>query len=78
MDLADKKYLQLIGNNIRRTRESRALSQFQLATECELSKNQIGRIERAEIATTITTLKRIADVLSVRVEDLIAEATTEA
>ena len=78
MDSADKKYLQLIGNHIRRIRENKTLSQFQLATECELSKNQIGRIERAEIATMITTLKRIADVLSVRVEDLIAEATTEA
>lgn len=73
MNSADKKYLQLIGNNIRVIRESRGLSQFQLATECELSKNQVGRIERAEISTTILTLKRIADVLGVKVEDLIAE-----
>lgn len=75
MNSSDKKYLQLIGNNIRRIRENRELSQFQLATECELSKNQIGRIERAEISTTITTLKKIADILLVRVEDLIAETT---
>ncbi|WP_334126695.1 helix-turn-helix transcriptional regulator [Empedobacter brevis] len=75
MDSADKKYLQLIGNNIRVIRESRGFSQFQLATECELSKNQIGRIERAEISTTILTLKKIADVLGVKVEDLIAEAS---
>lgn len=63
MSSKDIKYLQLIGNNIRRTLEHKELSQFQLAKECELSKNQIGRIERAEISTTILTLKRIAEVL---------------
>ncbi len=75
MDSADKKYLQLIGNNIRVIREKRGFSQFQLATECELSKNQIGRIERAEISTSILTLKIIADVLGVKVEDLIRGAS---
>ncbi|MFV0234064.1 helix-turn-helix transcriptional regulator [Empedobacter falsenii] len=75
MDSADKKYLQLIGNNIRVIQEKRGFSQFQLATECELSKNQIGRIERAEISTSILTLKIIADVLGVKVEDLIRGAS---
>jgi len=72
---ADKKYLQLIGTKIRIIREECGLSQFQLATECDLSKNQIGRIERAEISTSILTLKRIADVLEVKVVDLITEAS---
>ncbi|VDH15615.1 anaerobic benzoate catabolism transcriptional regulator [Algoriella xinjiangensis] len=75
MELSDKKYLLLIGNNIRKLREIRGISQFELATESDLSKNQIGRIERAEISTSILTLKKIADVLSVKVEDLIAEAS---
>lgn len=75
MNSADEKYLQLIGNNIRVIREKRGFSQFKLATECELSKNQIGRIERAQVSTSILTLKRIADVLEIKVEDLIAEAT---
>ncbi len=75
MDSADEKYLQLIGNNIRVIREKRGFSQFKLATECELSKNQIGRIERAQVSTSILTLKRIADALEIKVEDLIAEAT---
>ncbi|MFV0200909.1 helix-turn-helix transcriptional regulator [Empedobacter falsenii] len=75
MDSTDEKYLQLIGTKIRVLREKRGFSQFQLATECELSKNQIGRIERAEISTSILTLKRVADVLGVKVEDLIAEAS---
>ena len=75
MELSDKKYLLLIGNNIRKLREIRGISQFELATESVLSKNQIGRIERAEISTSILTLKKIADVLSVKVEDLIAEAS---
>lgn len=56
-------------------REIKGLSQFQLATECDLSKNQIGRIERAEISTTIITLKRIADVLRIKIEELVTEAS---
>lgn len=75
MDSSDKIYLQLIGNKIRMQREIKGLSQFQLATECDLSKNQIGRIERAEISTTIITLKRIADVLRIKIEELVTEAS---
>ena len=75
MDPSDKIYLQLIGNKIRTQREINGLSQFQLATECDLSKNQIGRIERAEISTTIITLKRIADVLRIKIEELVTEAS---
>lgn len=75
MDSSDKIYLQLIGNKIRMQREIKGLSQFQLATKCDLSKNQIGRIERAEISTTIITLKRIADVLRIKIEELVTEAS---
>ena len=75
MDSSDKIYLQLIGNKIRMQREIKGLSQFQLATECDLSKNQIGRIDRAEISTTIITLKRIADVLRIKIEELVTEAS---
>lgn len=57
--------LKKIGGNIRLLRIKRGLSQFDLASEAGIPKNQIGRIERAEINTTVLTLHKIADALKV-------------
>lgn len=60
-------FLQNIGGRIKAIREAKGLSQFQLGIESEVPKNQIGRIERGEINTSIYTLKRLADALKVEV-----------
>ncbi len=65
----EKEILIKIGNKIRVLREQKDLSQFQLATEADIPKNQVGRIERAEINTTILTLYNIARALNVDVKD---------
>lgn len=57
--------LKRVGENIRLLRIERGLSQFDLASEAGIPKNQIGRIERAEINTTILTLHKIAAALNV-------------
>lgn len=57
--------LKRVGENIKRLRTDKGLSQFELANEAEVPKNQIGRIERAEINTTILTLHKIAEALKV-------------
>ncbi len=62
-----KKFLQTIGYKVKSARELKGFSQFQLGIEAEIPKNQIGRIERGEINTSIFTLKRIADSLGVNV-----------
>lgn len=64
-------FLQTIGGKVKKARESKKLSQFQLGIEAEIPKNQIGRIERGEINTSIYTLKRIADALGVEVVTLL-------
>ena len=61
--IAKKKFLKGIGKKVKEIRESKELSQFQLAIEAEIPKNQVGRIERGEINTSIYTLKRITDAL---------------
>jgi len=61
----EKKLLLKLGQNIRTYRIQNNLSQFQLAIEAEIPRNQIGRIERAEINTSIITLHKIATVLKV-------------
>lgn len=69
----EKQLLVKIGLNIKRLRKDKKLSQFQLSTEAEIPKNQIGRIERAEINTTILTLNKIAIVLDVDIKELLSE-----
>ncbi|EKF56863.1 XRE family transcriptional regulator [Galbibacter marinus] len=57
--------LRKVGENIKKLRTDKGLSQFELANEAEVPKNQVGRIERAEINTTILTLHKIAAALKV-------------
>jgi transcriptional regulator with XRE-family HTH domain len=46
------------------------LSQFQLSIEADVTKNHIGRIERAERNTSLVTLNRIANALGVPLHTL--------
>ena len=70
MEISEEQYLQKLGTRIRKLREERNLSQFDLAADCNLPKTQIGRIERAEINTTVRTLIKISKALNVSVKDL--------
>ncbi len=71
ISIRDKKHLEKFGKHIRMLRLSKGLSQVQLEFESEISKNQIGNIERGEINPTISTLKRIAKALGVQPKDLL-------
>jgi len=70
VEISEEQYLQKLGTRIRKLREERNLSQFDLAADCNLPKTQIGRIERAEINTTVRTLIKISKALNVSVKDL--------
>lgn len=61
--------LKSIGDKVRALREKKGLSQDKLSIEADIPKNQIGRIERYEINTTVLTLSKIAKVLGVEVKD---------
>lgn len=61
--ISEEKYIVSLGIFIRQTREQKKLSQQNLADICDLPKSTIGRIERAEINTTIKTLVKIANAL---------------
>ena len=47
------------------------LSQQNLADICDLPKTTIGRIERAEMNTTIKTLVKIANALEIETKELL-------
>ena len=61
-----------LGIHIRQIRERRNLSQQNLADICDLPKTTIGRIERAEMNTTIKTLVKIANALEIEPKDLLS------
>lgn len=46
------------------------LSQELLSYDANIPRNQVGRIERGEINTTIVTLHKICKVLKISIKDL--------
>ena len=51
-------FLKATGNNIRQLRKSLNLSQESLSFDADIPRNQIGRIERGEINTSVITLMK--------------------
>jgi transcriptional regulator with XRE-family HTH domain len=71
MQKQGKKYLQLIGNNIRKKRTELCLSQQILADNADIAKSTIQRIEKGELNPSILTLKNISLALGVDLTELI-------
>ena len=58
------------GRNLRIIRKERDLSQEDLANDADIPINQIGRIERAEISTSLSTMRAISKALEIHITDL--------
>lgn len=71
MDISEETFIANLGVHIRQLREKKGISQEDLANDCDIPKNQIGRIERAEINTGIKTLVKIANALDVEPKELL-------
>lgn len=63
----------LLGNEIRKRRESKGMSQRKFARECKISFAYYGRIERGEHSASISTIQLIAEFLEIRIADLFAD-----
>jgi transcriptional regulator with XRE-family HTH domain len=68
--IRDNSFLKRFGENLRRLRESKGLSQEELYFRANLSKNQVGNIERGEVNTTISTAYALAQALEIKVSEL--------
>lgn len=68
--LYEKKYIEKFGENLRKIRLEHGLSQEHLAIDSDIPTNQIGRIERGEISTTIGTLFAISQALDIEIREL--------
>ena len=69
--ISGNEYIIRLGVFIRQIREQKELSQQNLADICNIPKTTIGRIERAEINTTIKTLVTIANALELEPKQLL-------
>ena len=69
--ISGETFLINLGIHIRQIRERKNLSQQNLADICDLPKTTIGRIERAEMNTTIKTLVKVANALEIEPKELL-------
>lgn len=63
----------LLGEAIRKQRESRGLSQEALAEKAELHPVYVGKIERGEQWISLHALLRVAAALRVRLSELVSD-----
>lgn len=64
-----------VGENIRKYRKKKLLTQEKLAELCELSTNYIGMLERAEKIPSLDTLIRIVNTLEITADMLLCGVT---
>ena len=64
------KLIQSVGEKIRNRRLEINLSQEILCYDANIPRNQVGRIERGEINTTIVTLHKICKALKMDIKEL--------
>lgn len=66
-----KEHYQVIGNNLRRIRLEKGLSQQDLANRCDVERAKISRIENAAEDFMLSTLLELATALDVHLTELI-------
>ena len=65
----------ILATNLRRLRESKGISQEELASRAGLHRTYVGAVERAERNITLATLQRLADALEVDPVSLLVPLT---
>lgn len=71
-NMDDKEQLQLaIGKRVKMLREEKGMAQQDLAAQCNIEKSNLSRLEAGGTNPTLYTLKRIADNLEIKLEELV-------
>lgn len=70
LDKSEKIFIKNVGQKLREKRLSKQLSQATLSHDANVPINQIGRIERGEINTTIGSLYKICKALDLNITEL--------
>lgn len=69
--LRNQKYLDAFGQNVKRLRNKKGLSQEKLALEMDVDYMQVYRIEHGKVNTTISTVLALARALGVPTKELL-------
>ena len=67
----NEKYLKAFGENFKRLRKAKGISQENLAVEADVDYQQIYRIEHGKINTTISTILSIAKALDIHPKEFL-------
>lgn len=66
----DILFLIAFGSNLKKIREQKAITQAQLAIDCNFDVSVISRIERGAVNTSILNLKLISKALDIPIKEL--------
>lgn len=64
--------LKTIGENIRKHRKDKGLSQEELANRCDMDRTYLSDIENAKYNVTLKKLCEIANILEVKIVEMLA------
>ena len=70
INIRNTAFIKTFGRNLIKLRREKGLSQEQLAHKADIPINQIGRIERGEVNTTLSTLYMISFALELNICEL--------
>ncbi|WP_379967235.1 helix-turn-helix domain-containing protein [Epilithonimonas sp. UC225_85] len=68
--MRDIEYIKAFGINLKKLRTENKIAQEELANSSDIPISQIGRIERGEINTTISTVYALSKALKINVQEL--------
>jgi len=70
MATLQQEYLKKFGENLKKVREAKGISQRSLASSCNVDSSHISKIERGEKNITILTIIELANGLEVKPKKL--------
>ena len=65
MATSNKQILKIFGENLRRIRTEKGLSQRDLSALCNIDNAEISRMENGQVNVSLTTVSQLADALEV-------------
>ncbi|WP_199915409.1 helix-turn-helix domain-containing protein [Aquimarina spinulae] len=70
MKVKDHNYIIAFGKHLRSLRKKNKLSQERLANDADIPISQVGRIERGEVNTTLSTMRALSKALKIHITEL--------
>lgn len=69
-NIRDDEFLKELGIHFRKVRESKGLTQQELANRIDVEVMQVSRVERGTVNTSICMIKEIAENLNIQLSEL--------